>query len=184
MTRSGDELKYQYFATAMQYYDTARFAAVPSAAPVVGLLFHYALEMFLKGQLCLRLSEDDLKNRLRHNLKKIWKEFKQDFPDPALDKFNPTIAMVEKFWRIRYPEEIVKKGMMIRVNFEPPTAPLTGKRPEPKYDLIVDDIDELVEVIFQKASCNPAVFKDYVHRDGPAYLTKWNKRRIWGEPTC
>src|SRR5262249_13702975 len=87
-----------------QYYGAARFAVHAGCIPVCGNLFHHAVEMLLKGGLAKKrkLSLSELKKR-GHKLKVLWREYKLDFPDPALKRHDKAISLLDKFEAIRYP---------------------------------------------------------------------------------
>ena len=95
-----------FMQNAWQYYATARFVMHAGCAPVCGNLFHHAVEMFLNVGLAQRRELSDLE-RMRHKLKeKLWPAFKEDFPNPHLTQHDKTIACVDKFEDIRYPDEM------------------------------------------------------------------------------
>ena len=58
----------EFFKTDSQYYIGGRFAAFAWFHPVVGNLFHHAIEMYLKGALSKTRSLSELK-RLYHDLR-------------------------------------------------------------------------------------------------------------------
>ena len=100
-----------FMQNACQYYATARFTMHARCAPACGNLFHHAVEMFLKVGLAQRRELSDLE-RMRHKLKeKLWPAFKEDYPNPHLTQHDKTIACVDKFEDIRYPDEVLKSGM-------------------------------------------------------------------------
>jgi hypothetical protein len=70
------DLRELYLKSGLQYEIAARYAAFAGFVPVCGVLFHHAIEMYLKGQLCLSLSEPQLRC-LGHKLKKVWKRFQK-----------------------------------------------------------------------------------------------------------
>ena len=179
MIPNKESLKSEYFTIANQYYATARFAAVTRLYSVSGNLFHHAIEMYLKGHLCVKMTEKELKD-LSHKLKEIWKEFKQDVSDSTLDRFDKTIADLDKHERIRYPERIAKEGLSYSLSFEKnPSSTYTYKSKKRKieYIIIVDEIDDLVETVFRKSSINPQFFT--LSDDAKNYLKMWNKTTIW-----
>jgi hypothetical protein len=72
------------------------------SVPVCGTLFHHAVEMALKSGLAKKRPLAELEE-MRHDLKKLWKAFKADFPNPELDQHNRTVSTLNKFEEIRYP---------------------------------------------------------------------------------
>jgi hypothetical protein len=83
---AGDTIASYFMTTGSQYYTTARFAMHAQCMPVCGNLFHHAVEMLLKGGLARKRPLGDLKENMGHRLKKLWREFKTDFPDPVGSK--------------------------------------------------------------------------------------------------
>jgi len=133
-----------FMQNACQYYATARFAMRAGCAPVCGNLFHHAVEMFLKVALAQRRELSDLE-RMRHELKeKLWPAFKEDFPNPHLSQHDKTIACVDKFEDIRYPDEVLKSGMGV-------LAVWSGSA-------VVSDIDDLIVDVLKVCSRNPVAF--------------------------
>jgi len=75
---------------------------------VVPMLFRYAIE-YLKGYLSYDESMGKIK-KYGHNLKKLWKRFKQIEADQTLDRYDGFIDQFNKLEKIRYPkgEELLK----------------------------------------------------------------------------
>src|SRR5262249_10145169 len=110
------ELKYRFCDLATQYYISGRLAARAGQAPRYGNVLHHAVEMYLKGALVGTLTLAQLKKPpYSHDLNTLWREFKAEKKDSALDRFDPTIAALHQFESIRYPDEIVAKGMAVGV---------------------------------------------------------------------
>jgi hypothetical protein len=167
----------EFFKTACQYYVAGRYAAFAGFIPVTGNLLHHAVEMFLKGGLSKRgLSLADLKKReLGHNLPNVWAKFKTTFNDPALDQFDDVISSLHRFEDIRYPDLIVAKGMLAMINISKQAPPVVGSsRPEPKYELCVQDIDALVGQLFMTASANASAFLRFHKPEAKKFLTDQN----------
>jgi hypothetical protein len=147
-----------FFTIANEYYAAGRIAAL-SALLVSANLLHHAVEMYLKGAVAhvLRLAE---LRKLGHDLPNIWRQAKQRFADPKLDAFDIAIEHVHPFERLRYPDAILKEGATIRVTrLRKEWLPeKVTKQPGPIYDLVLEDVDELVEVIFGLAKTNPIFF--------------------------
>src|SRR4051812_41410629 len=116
MDRGTDRVRVEFFGLAFQYYIAARFAASAGLMPVVGTLFHHAIEMFLKGELCKRLSEQQ-RRKIGHRLTELWRAFKAQMADRSLDTFDTLISDLDKFEDIRFPEKIVSLGMSCTVGF-------------------------------------------------------------------
>jgi hypothetical protein len=104
-----------FFKIGCQYYVAGRFAAFAWFHPVVGNLFHHAIEMYLKGALSEKRSLSDLR-KLSHNLPVIWKVFKVEANDSALDRFDATIAGLHDYEELRYPDSVMVRGMESTIN--------------------------------------------------------------------
>jgi hypothetical protein len=123
-----------FVGNTCQYYAAARFLVHAQCIPVCGNLFHHAVEMLLKGGLAKKrkrkLSLSKLK-KMGHKLKVLWREYKSDFPDPALKRHDKTISLLDKFEAIRYPDSTLKSGMGVRVQwFGPAVDVVTGAPPQ------------------------------------------------------
>ena len=169
--------KQSFFDLATQYYVVARFSAFAGLLPVCGNLFHHAIEMYLKGYLVSKLTLAELK-ALGHRLQEIWDRCKKEIADAELDNFDKVISDLDKFESIRYPDQILAQGMigLINVKKQHGSAESTvPKRPEPVYEIVVQEIDSLVKVIFQKSSINPEFFTNRLKLEAKTYLNKENK---------
>jgi hypothetical protein len=138
-----------FFKIGCQYYVAGRFAAFARFHPVVGNLFHHAIEMYLKGALSEKRSLNELR-KLSHNLPSIWKAFKIEANDSALDRFDATIAGLHDYEELRYPDSVIVRGMDTTINIirsSLSTGAAKGGTSIPQYQVCVQDIDELVDVI-------------------------------------
>ena len=125
--------------------------------PVCGNLFHHAVEMILKGGLARKRNLSDLKD-MGHNLRALWRAYKADFPDPALERHGKTISGLDKFEAIRYPDE---HAMGVTAEWSGPAGKVTtyGSIKTPRqYTLVVSDIDDLIADAFKISSWNPGAF--------------------------
>jgi hypothetical protein len=177
-------VRVEFFQLAFQYYVAARFAASAHLLPVTGNLFHHAIEMFLKGELTKHLDEPE-RRRIGHRLTKLWAAFKQQMPaGQSLASFDLIIDELDKFEDIRFPENIVSRGMTCSIGFGKPliASARTGSRPEPRYELSVPDIDRLVKTILDASEVNPLFFTAGYHGPARTYLRRMNrskKTRLW-----
>jgi len=97
--------------------------------------------------------------------------------NPALDKFDETIADLDKFEGIRYPEPIIRKGMTLEVGIVRNPAPM--RHTEPRYQLILEELDELVQVVFQISKVNPDFFtRGLTKSDALRYLNELKRTPI------
>jgi hypothetical protein len=157
MATTPDEL---FLGNACQYYATARFAAHAGCVPVCGNLFHHAVEMFLKAGLTQQRALSDVTD-MRHKLKKLWRAFKADFPATALQQHDKTISCLDKFEDIRYPDNVIKYGMGVSLEWSGPAGQVTtsgGMQTPRQYAIVVSDIDDLIADVFKVCSRNPVAF--------------------------
>jgi HEPN domain-containing protein len=173
-----DALFQEYFDAAIQYHVSARFAAFAGFIPVAGNLAHLAVEMYLKGYLCRKVTERE-RRKLGHHLPKIWRKVKQDIGNSTLDNFDATISAIHKFERIRYPEEIVRKGMTASVGFKKGGAAKEPGRAKPNFELVIDDLDALAKRILEDSKVNPKFYTQRLNNEARTYLTQSNDAVIW-----
>jgi hypothetical protein len=95
---------------ALQYYTAGRFATLSRQFPVCGNLLHHAVELAIKGALCRNHSREQI-CLMKHNLRKIWRSFKSVHQDARLVEFDAAVSGLNKFERIRYPDDVIKSGM-------------------------------------------------------------------------
>ena len=164
-------LRELYFGQGLHYYIAARYFI-----PIAGNLVHHAIEFLLKGALIEQLDEA-ARRKFRHNLQKLWRHYKRERNNPALAKFDQTISDINKFERIRYPEEMLRLGMLaeigpVRNTFPQPRG---AKRPRAaRYQLAFDEADALVELIFQIEGLNPEFFTSSLDEGAKRYLEHRN----------
>jgi len=172
-------LSMEYFRTAMEYHVAARFAALSGFNPVAGVMFHHAIEFYLKGYLAKKgLSETD-RITLRHDLREVWKACKRVIGDASLSRFDRTVGDLARFWAVRYPDQIVERGILAAIQFAPGGHRNFGGRSEPEYVLTVDDLDALAAIMWQKVGLNPRAFTMSLKPEGLDYLQRHNKARFW-----
>jgi hypothetical protein len=174
-----------YITSALQYHVSGRFAAFAGFSHVCGILLHHALEMYLKGQLCLKLDEKQLK-KLGHRLASAWELFKEDVSAPELAVFDETIRTLHEHETLRYPERIAPAGAMTLIidfsrnkaaGFSNKTTLSQGKH----FQVFIDDIDALAQIILEKSKLNPLYFTGGLKNDAKIFLKRDNKSVIWGE---
>jgi HEPN domain-containing protein len=172
-------LRIMYFDAALHYHITARYATTAWFAPASGNFAHHALEFYLKGALIEKLDEA-ARRKLRHDLKKLWRLYKRERKNPALNDFDQTIQDINKFERIRYPEEIIRLGMLAEIGFvrntpQPRPKPPAKTPPGERYQLALDEVDELVKLIFQVEGLLPAFYINRLNEHAKRYLEHNNK---------
>jgi hypothetical protein len=149
----------------IDYYVAGRFSALPGRSLVVsGNLLHHAIEMFLKGALCKKQSHSRQQIRsMGHNLKKAWKAFKETCPDPRLNALDSAVRDLNKFEDLRYPDKLMSSGMVgmfiLKREHVKDMNVTHGKGPAlPRYAYIMEDVDELVKLIFEVGGMDPRFF--------------------------
>jgi hypothetical protein len=169
------------FTLATQYYASGRFATLNGMKPVCGNLLHHAVEMFLKGALARRIDLKELRE-LGHNLNMIWLRTKSEFPKVELSPFDLAIQNLDRFERIRYPDDLIKKGATVHIDIHrnewvPTRENHTG--PKPLYNFVLEDVDELVKVIFGYDGSNPVFFFSGMKESALAILNESNRHQIF-----
>lgn len=166
MTEKEESFREVFLDLGTQYYAAARESARVGLTPVYGNLFHHALEMYLKAALVSLVPIDELKNKYKHNLRRLWDRLKVDKPD--LGEFDGVIADIDPFEDIRYPDRIVESGFICSINWErePGFSPphiTVGEDPvgRPPYQLprhyqpVIAEIDRLVTEVLGRIKVNP-----------------------------
>lgn len=149
----------QCVTMGLHYYFAARWSAQASLAPLCGTLYHHAIEMLLKARLSQSLPPARIK-RFGHSLPSLWSTFCSDVAPANLSEFDSTIALLDRFENIRYPDSMVNEGAEILISWTPSEpAPRSGSHPSPpQYTLVVSDLDRLVRRILEVSSKNPHFF--------------------------
>jgi hypothetical protein len=149
-----------FVKSGCEYYATARFAMYAQRPLICGNLFHHAVEMLLKAGLANRgKTLPDLES-MGHNLKKLWREYKNDHPEADLERHNKTINRLNKHEEIRYPNpRLGSIGLSLQWSGEPAEVKTFGGLRTPKqYAIVVSDIDDLVSDVLRTSSWNTGVF--------------------------
>jgi len=164
--RELEQAQHIFFSNGTQYYIAGRFAAHTGLTPVAGNILHHAIEQFLKGSLTKTKSLQKLKD-LNHNFPKIWGAFKGQANDASLVRFDDMISKLDKFERLRYPDSVVNKGALVNINITKAAAAdvaAMAKNADPQhnpasslpdYRFCLEEIDELVPLIFAATSLEP-----------------------------
>jgi len=179
----------QFFQLAIQYYVSARFAAMAPCMPVAGNLYHHAIELILKGELSKSTPLLELA-KSRHSLKKTWKKFVKLFPGEDLTPFRELIRELDRFERIRYPDAVLKEGMVGMIDWNPPDETLLQMRKTassnpaqskfPQYKFAVTELDRFVAKLFQLCSVNAHAYIGYFQPRGREVLEYDNPMRaVW-----
>jgi hypothetical protein len=167
----------EFFKFGSQYYVAGRYGMFAGFMPVAANLHHHAIEMLLKGALSKSMNLEELKRKLGHRLPKIWKKFKRQANDPSLNRFDKIIKELNKFEDIRYPDEILRRGagMMFDITKAGAAHSFMKGTNVPQYKLCLEDIDELVTVIFDIASRNQKVYLRFLKEEARDFVIRENR---------
>ena len=177
---AGDHAEMAFMRRGVQYYITGRHGCLAQQFPVCANLLHHAVELFTKGILCRTHTIRELHEQ-NHNLKRTWREFRRQFPDGNLERFDGCVAALHKFERLRYPNEELKKGMVgqfVLMRGELMKQESFGAKPSPTFDLVLEDVDELVSEIFRFAKVNPPFYLSATNPLAKAALDSRNAHRM------
>jgi HEPN domain-containing protein len=162
----------EYLQTAFHFYITARFATINSLTPVAGYLAHHAIEMFVKAALVEATTEEE-RMLVSQDLPRIWQKYKQLTANPALDTFDRTINDLDRFENARNPDRLSRYGMILEVGFGRDTSPTQPT--ELRYQMALEELDELVKLIFETSGINAASFVNSTQPDALRYLNERNQ---------
>lgn len=168
-----DETRH-FFEAATEYYISARFGIYNGLRHVAANQLHHAVEQYCKGVLSATMTLADLK-KLGHRLPTIWAAVKAVAGDPTLGRFDAAIKDLDKFEKVRYPDEIVNNGATFDIapgHEAPVPAQFFGVTPPPAYVLRLGPIDDLVDELFLIAHINRAAVVARHTRDAAVYLTR------------
>jgi hypothetical protein len=168
-----ERLEEEFLKHGMQYYVAAKSAAVAGLLPVTGNLYHHALEMLLKAGLSRTVPVENFRSSFGHRLNRIWEAFKVAFPSSELNRFDSTISDVDRWEKIRYPEEMLRTGAQISIEWA--DTPSNGSSPTPPiYKANGSEIDNPVIVLFEILSRNPSVFYPYYNVHAREAITRYH----------
>jgi hypothetical protein len=167
---------YHAIEYGLDYYIAGRFATAHRAMPLSASILHLAVEMMLKA--CLAkddpidtiLQYGSFKKGYRHNLARLWQEFRSRHQLPLSTEFDATIASLHDFEELRYPDILVQKGAMVTIEVfdNPPVA--NGPTREKQYRLKLPEIDRLMGLLFAASAANPDAFLPRITEDKTALM--------------
>lgn len=175
--------RHRYFKLAVQYYVAGRYAVFAGLNPIAGNLLHHAIELAMQGHFSRTLSAADLKQKYKHSLNPLWRDFKASVSDSTLDRFDRTVSELDQFEAIRYPEHIDQHGGLVVIapyhRAEEAKGPTKLPSPVPRYRLYLPEIDELLDAVFVAASVNPPFFRGEVFKkEAQEFLKRDNATRL------
>jgi hypothetical protein len=174
MDSQAESVRSHFGQLAVQYFVAGRAAAIHQLIPVLGNLLHHAVEMALKSALASTMSLSQLK-KLGHQLPNLWTEFKATLPGNA-SRFDSTVEELHRFEELRYPDSVIANGALMDLAlFREHVGKPVNPSPGPRYVLVLEDVDELMEFIFASADINPRFFKGAMSPSAKDYLSRHNR---------
>jgi hypothetical protein len=169
----------EFFGIAFHYYVAGRYAVFAKLHRVAGNLLHHAVEMALKGALSKGGKSLCELEKLRHDLKKLWKAFKKQTGDPGLNQLDKAVSALHRHEKLRYPDFMLEHGLMHEIKIKK-SAPLPRKgsgRPEPKFELCLEEVDEIFATVFDSTGLNAKFFTGSLSKEAKeclAWENSWN----------
>ena len=136
----------EYLGIAIQYYVAGRSATFAGSIPVAGNLFHHAVEMLLKFFLLKHYSPMQLKQDFRHDLEKLWLEFKKIANESALGNFDKLVSALNEAEDLRFPEKGYVFIIELRKGSKPQASGPATKGLK-QYHLNLEEIDQFVTAL-------------------------------------
>jgi hypothetical protein len=176
---ANDRAQVEFFRLGVHYYVVGRFAALTGLFPMAGNLLHHAAEMFLKGAVVRLVGLDKLR-KISHDLNGLWREFTTHFAISDSVAFGHAIAELDRFERLRYPDKAIREGMEVTFSvYRDHRVETSGPRkPPPRYSLVLEDVDVLVKLIFEKAQVNPRFLLQRLRPEGMDFLSRENSHLL------
>lgn len=165
------------------YFVLARTAAFFGFNTNSGNLYHIAFELLLKLVLSKKYSNDELRCRYGHNLKKLWKDFKSIKSIKDISEFDEIIKNLNRFELIRYLEFPNRKSLALTIDFGAPKSWIKASKDHETdlYSFNFDDMDKLFKFIILK-SLNPSFIKTYfVKNEAMEMYKRENKHSIYAD---
>jgi len=172
----------EFFRLAIQYYAAGRFAAHSSLIPVAGNLLHHAVEMALKGGLAKSLPEAEIR-AFRHGLSALWTRFVGLALEPPPPGLDDAINALDRFEGLRYPERWLGDGAEMTLSFRKDMAVTTEggtMAPLPRYDLVLEGVDELMQFLFRASGVNPKFHTQSLREGAREALARDNLQPLEG----
>jgi hypothetical protein len=161
-----------FIRAGMDYYVAGRYAVFAGLNPTAASLLHHAVEMTLKGALAKKGMGLRALRGISHDVPRIWREFTARYGIYG-NTFGGVIDELQKFESIRYPDEIVKKGLKSEIGRGKRPSPLSG---DTTHALWLGEIDELMDKIFTDGSISHSAFVGCLHMpEAKEYLFKENE---------
>jgi hypothetical protein len=168
----------EFFGIAFNYYAAGRYAVFAKLDYVAGNLLHHAVEMSLKGALSKGGKTLSELESFRHDLKRLWKAFKKQTSDPGLSKLDAAVSALHRHEKLRYPNFVLEHGMQHLISINKSTPTTDSGRPEPKFELCLEDADEIFGTVFDSTGLNAKFFTGRLSKEAKECLAWENSWKI------
>lgn len=183
MTDDALDIPSRYFRIAIEYHAASRAVVRARLATVAGYLGHYAAEMYLKGFLSKSGFTTQELEDVGHDLATAWRAFEgrasREYPDIRM-----AIPDLQKFWDVRYPEEIVQRRIGVKVAVR--RADLGASEPDDVggdhatvYEFALEDLDQLAAAVLREAGVNPEYLAASFSSEVREHLGWENSTQLW-----
>jgi hypothetical protein len=175
-----EDAQIYFYRIGVEYYVVGRFSYFCHYLLMTGVLFHHAIEMFLKGKLLDNFSAQQLKDQFGHNLHRLWNEFKRECKDPSLRQYEGTIQRLNRWEDLRYPPKKGGSSGGISMSLDMRKGDKSGvtypkMKEESKYKVNLEEMDELVKKLFSVIQLNPKFFGEFTTGEAKAFYQKENR---------
>ncbi len=156
-----EEIRYELGQLAVQHYAAGRLSFRNTGLQVTGHLLHRAIEYGFKAALIQSLSLSELK-RIGHSVTKLHRQLEPLWPALATEKHRSAVESLDRWENIRYPRLRSGSGRLTVISPFPlppdSAASLDGSASVERYQIVVQDIDELFAQALAAARLNPDAF--------------------------
>lgn len=168
MTDIAPSARHHLITLSLQYYAAGRFAALNRLHKIAPTLLHHAVELILKAALAHNHSLAELKRVHGHDLSNLWQAAVQEGPTLKTPLRDATIANLDKFEDLRYPDKLISQGATVSIGMRYGENPVvSGTRPSsgPSYRFNLGDVDELWAAVFRSIPASPPAFLQVLSED-------------------
>lgn len=165
----------------VEYYVAGRHGALHlGLMEVSGANLHHAVEMFLKAALVKHGTPlEDLKYEYTHHLRKAWAKVRP--LSSSLAQHDETLAKLDAFEALRYPDEVLKTGatMIVGRGVALPSLPTIEGVVYPHFEIDIDALDAMLIDIVDVAGLNPGFIRPRTEEARQALATDNMQAARW-----
>jgi hypothetical protein len=161
------EEPHQYLDRGFEYYVAGRFCAINRFVIAANLL-HHAVELFIKFGILRYLPRQEAQDEARrlsrrpysHDLSTLWDRFNALVPAHGLEKFDDVISELNRWESLRYGgfptgRPLALSLLLLRPDNEAEPWVDDTSTDADSFQLVLEDIDELVSAILEASQVNP-----------------------------